>query len=577
MENLDRRSFLGGMLGVGALAAAGSLTACSEPATGTSTESTSSSEAQAFESLAQPITPESAPTAWDSEADVVVVGSGGGGLTAAIRLATAGKQVILVEKASVTGGETRFASYFVNLGGHRMAEAAQWAYPSYPYDPSNIAQYLYEQFHFSGDPKLLKAMATAAPKVIDWLQDETGVVYMNTPFLDEVHGLHNLWINTEATGTGDKAGFSWMMDTLTEKATELGVQIMTSTTALTLLEDEQKTVVGIKVEADGVEQYLHATTAVLLTAGGFLNNRPMVKKYCPQAYDGTVSISPWTKNTGDCVRMGMGAGADLSGYNCMSCYDGGILHEEYGEYDTEFQVAQTGDTVAGQPWLMLNRCGERVPYFDGSSTALPYSSNGLYNNGFAMQSSAEMAQPGGRAYVCFDSKYRANLESMYYKQVGPRYVSTAALDDFENNLVPSGAVKKADTIEELESMLGLQEGMLTSAVEKWNDACDKGEDYVDLYKYDPAWLVSIDEPPYYGAIIGGQNYETKCGLRINENMQVLNTNGLPIEGLYAGWHTAGGSQGELNLDGIPFCGWLGNNCLSFTGGYMAADAISGKN
>lgn len=143
-------------------------------------------------------------------------------------------------------------------------------------------------------------------------------------------------------------------------------------------------------------------------------------------------------------------------------------------------------------------------------------------------------------------------------------------------MVDAGAVKECDTIEELEEALGLREGVLVQAVKDWNAACEAGEDTVPTYKYDPSWLIHISEPPYYGAKLGGNLFATKCGLRINPKMQVIDTEGAVIPGLYAGWHTAGGSNGENNLAGKPFNGLYGDVGLSFLGGYMAAGSIIGE-
>lgn len=140
-------------------------------------------------------------------------------------------------------------------------------------------------------------------------------------------------------------------------------------------------------------------------------------------------------------------------------------------------------------------------------------------------------------------------------------------------MLDAGAVRKCDTIEELEEALGLREGVLVEAVKEWNAACEAGEDYAVNYPYDPSWLISIDTPPYYGAKLGGNIFTTKCGLKVNPRMQVVNTEGAVIPGLYAGWHTAGGANGETNIGGHPFGGMFGDVGQSFVGGYMAAGSI----
>lgn len=139
--------------------------------------------------------------------------------------------------------------------------------------------------------------------------------------------------------------------------------------------------------------------------------------------------------------------------------------------------------------------------------------------------------------------------------------------------IENGGIKVADTIEELEAQLGLEPGILVDNVARWNEACEKGEDYMVAFKYPPQWLNPIDTPPYYGAVVGGNPFGTKCGLMIDPKMRVMGTNGKPIPGLYAGWHTAGGSSGENNYGGRPGTGIYGDGALSYIGGYMVAGSI----
>ena len=122
-----------------------------------------------------PIPPVEPPARWDAEADVVIIGSGGGGLVSAIRLANAGLSTIVLEKQGLTGGTTRCGGFFVNLGGHKQANAVEWALPSYPYDPDKIAQWINSTyFQLTGDPALLRAMAVKGPECIDWMIDDLG-------------------------------------------------------------------------------------------------------------------------------------------------------------------------------------------------------------------------------------------------------------------------------------------------------------------------------------------------------------------------------------------------------------------
>ena len=252
-------------------------------------------------------------------------------------------------------------------------------------------------------------------------------------------------------------------------------------------------------------------------------------------------------------------------------------------------INKDGNQALRQPWLRINRDGQRVPYISTSGRSYPYVNDAAPSSeGLCETAAIEMSQPGGVTFCCFDSKFDQLVQDNFFGQVICRKAKIVAEDDPYIDRVPEwlrdwhtgfqmmvdeGAIKKCDTIEELEQQLGLEAGMLTSNVEKWNAACDAGEDYATCYKYPKEWLIKIDEPPFYGAKLGGHVFGSKTGLRVTPHMQVVDVKGKPIEGLYAGWHTAGGSSGDGNPAGKPLTGMYADLGLSFVGGYMAAGGI----
>lgn len=587
---VTRRGFITAACGAGAGAAAiGMLSGCASNGPASDEKNRDDTARKEFEAAADPIDPVEPPDSWDYEYDVVVVGSGGGGITGSVRLVDEGLKVALLEKNEKTGGTTAYGGMFVNAGGHRQANEAQWALPSYPYDPSKVVAWVNDQQQMTVDSDLLYAMAVEGPKCIDWMEDNLQVPW--APASAGPSGFKSLYWEGQITKTNSIEINYYPMEMLTERALEHGVEVFTNTQVETLVVENGR-VVGVRTRQGEETKFFKASRAVLLTAGGFEMNRAMLEKYTPNCLRGIVNVATPPYNRGECIRMGLGVGADLSGYESVACFDGSVEWEPYDEYAVEMtaHVNKDGNQALRQPWLLINRMGSRVPYLSTAGTSYPYEtlSEDSLVTALTDQAAVEMSQPGGRTYVCFDSKYEQLVMDNYFKQSVCRVGKVVAEDDGLIDRVPewqrdwrdgfqmmleSGAVKKCDTVEELESALGLREGILVQAVAKWNDACENGEDWVSVYKYDPSWLIPINEPPYYGAKIGGNIFATKCGLRVNPNMQVIDGQGAVIPGLYAGWHTAGGSNGENNIAGKPFNGLYGDVGLSFIGGYMAAGGI----
>jgi hypothetical protein len=142
--------------------------------------------------------------------------------------------------------------------------------------------------------------------------------------------------------------------------------------------------------------------------------------------------------------------------------------------------------------------------------------------------------------------------------------------------VERGAVKKADTLEELADMLLLDRDVVLGAVEKWNAVCERGIDDEMSTPYDPSWLIPVADPPFYAAIVGGQLGKTMCGLRVDETLQVMKPDGKLISGLYANFFTAGGIAGEGDYGGFWNPSMFGGQSASWFSGYIAAKELLKK-
>ena len=595
-RSFDRRDFLKAASLAGTCAAVASSAAAlvahaDEAASGASAGEGADAEARAaFEAEAAPIAPVEPPASWDEEREIVVVGSGAAGVNASIRLAQAGYDVLMVERNISTGGNSQCSSMFSNFGGHKLAEEAGWAYPSYPYDVDSIVEFMLDCQQMTGDPELIRAMAVEGPKCIDWMNEKAGAQWVASNPTPGGTGLLQ-WDGMKTETNGINVNYI-PLQLLVQKAQDDGAEVRTSCNVETLVLDaEAGAVVGVKVAQDDGEKFIHATRGVILCAGGMEVNRALMAKYSATCLKGIANIATPPNGTGECIRMGLGVGADLAGFDSTGAFDGGVWWRDYGEHETQMEchINKDGNQVVRQPWLRINKLGERVPYISTAGRSYPYTTNDSPSSaGLCDTAGIEMAQPDGKTYVVFDAKYDDLVTQNYFGQIICRKATIVAEDDPYIDRVPvdlrdwhtgfqamldAGAIKQADTFEELEGLLGLGEGVLTGAVEKWNAACEAGEDYAASYKYPVEWLLALDTPPYYAAAIGGHVFGSKCGLHVTPSMQVVSTSGQVIPGLYAAWHTAGGSAGEGNAAGKPLTGMYADVGLAFVGGYMAAGGI----
>ena len=505
---------------------------------------------------ATPIPPRAVPANWDYECDICVVGAGGGGLNAAARAVQLGADVICVEAMGLPGGNAQEAGMCGILGGYSGQEEKKFAFPSYPFDPKALTDWAMDEYHYAADPKLIYRLACEGGKSLDWMAD-CGVhwrlgevpVYVapKRSTLD-----HHVLKMKDATDAMYDYGYAH------------GVDFHFQSPAVALVQDDDGRIVGVVVNEDyETERYIRADRAVILTAGGFCNNKALLDKYIPTAAKGCASSYLTAGERGECFRMGLGVGSDVSGFNSSASFDGGVDWQAEG--GTWARFLYDGMTqLSRQPWLTIDRCGNRLRYMD--SRVAEDGANAIY-------------ALGDLSYIVFDANYEDHLAG--FAQEHCRKLLTPDLEQIEKvpehyrdwhhgvqDAIDADVLKRRDSLEELERDLGLAEGVLTEAVAQWNDACERGEDDF-LYPMPAEWLHPIVEPPFYGCRIGGNLYGTKAGLLINDQMQVVGTDGRVIPGLYAGWHTAGGACGENSYIGDPILGSLmGDVGLAFCGGYL---------
>ena len=443
------------------------------------------------------------PQSWDEECDVLILGAGGTGLSAACAAAQAGAKVIVVDVDVQSGGTTAMS------GGVIQAAGTQWQkeFTSFQDDtPAKHAQCYMEQAEGIGHEDLITTMCDRAPELLEWLAG-IGInwvsVYGNchVPYVTE--GLHADRIHVyEGGGAGGQGNV--LTEAETAEAERLGVTFEYETCAKRLVFAEGKGVMGAIVERDGSELSIKAAKGVIMALGGIDRAEDLCKSFNQQQYwDLTTQMSYIsTHANGDGIRMGLAVNAQLAGV-------GGTI-----DYDMATGNATTNATPL-IPCIFVNSKGRRFVCEDATYA---YTYRAIFQ---------QETQIGGHTYMVFD-------------QNAIEQGLTPWADDVQG-AVDAGTIFSADTVEELAEKIGVPASNLKSTVDLWNQNIEEAGE--DLEYGRDTQLIKLDKPPYYANLNISANLGSLGGLLINTKAEVIDNNGEVIPGLYAGGMNSGGWYG----------------------------------
>ena len=313
------------------------------------------------------------------------------------------------------------------------------------------------------------------------------------------------------------------------------VEVDWETPMVKLEKDDAGKVTGVIAQnKDGQYIRINAAKGVLLACGGYPYNSDMMEQLDPMGTAVTTYNNAWPLDTGDGIKAACWIGADMQKEPAPMLFDRGIVAPGV---DAGYTVTSTGDkifpategqfNVATQPFLKVNRKGERFACESGTYDQMSYAAYGQPGHVYATIFDANMPDDVQRFHtIGCSAQTRANPQ--------------AQLDRFEEQ-IEKGNAFKADTIEELADKLGFEgeaKETFLKTVEHYNELYDAGEDS-DFGK--PAYrLSSLRTAPFYGFWLGACLLTTEQGILCDNKARVKSADGGIIENLYVCGDNAGG-------------------------------------
>ena len=470
------------------------------------------------------------------DADVVVVGAGGAGMTAAITAAAEGKSVVILESQSMVGGNSVRATGGMNAGKtvyqdeNEFGESAgvektlktaaekyadnetitalaktvseQWAeYQKNPTGYFDSVELMELDTMIGGkginDPALVETLCSNSADAIDWL-DEHGITLHSVSSFGgaSVKRIHR---PVDAEGKTVSVG-SYMIPLLEENCEKAGVQILLNTTANEILTDASGAAVGIKATGSTGETVTVNAKAVVLTTGGFGANLDMVTEYKPELKGFMTTNAAGAQGQGIEMATAIGAGTvDMDQIQ---------IHPTV-EANT---AALITEGLRGDGAVLINAEGKR--FIDEVGTR-------------DVVSAAEIAQTGSYSWLVVD---QAMVDASSVIQ----------------GYIKKGFTVTGETYEELGKAMGVDEAAFAETMKTWNG-------YVEA-KNDPdfgrtSFANPLDTAPYYAIKVTAGVHHTMGGLTINTNTEVLKEDGTVIPGLFAAGEVTGGVHGANRLGG----------------------------
>jgi 3-oxo-5alpha-steroid 4-dehydrogenase len=452
---------------------------------------------------------------WTDEADVVVVGFGAAGSSAAYEAAVSGADVLVLDRTSAAGGAAAMSDGFVYLGAGTPEQRAA----GFEDSVENMKTFLMAACGPSPDEAKIDQYCERSLEHREWLTAR-GVEFLGTVFPDAngtspLDGEGLMFTGGEnahpydevATPAprghvvqGGRPGGAVLMQLLSKAALGAGARTMYDTRAETLVVDDNGRVVGLVATRYGDQVAVRARTGVVLAAGGFIHSPEMIEQYAPAVHATPLRLGT-DGDDGRGIRMAEAVGAQVKRMDAIECAlpfnaPRGLVHG-----------------------IIVNRHGQRFVNED------------TYMGRVGQHA---LTHQGGHAYLIVDEEHYA-----------PNWLN-----------IPATWV--CATVEELEAEIGLPTGSLTATLDYFNKHASNGED-PQFHKRPPVLTPLV--PPLAAFDLRADKFIyapfTLGGLHTRVDGSVLDLDGEPIPGLYAAGRTTSGVAAQGYCSGLS----LGDSTL----------------
>lgn len=438
----------------------------------------------------------------ESTYDVVVIGAGGAGFSAAIEAKNAGANVVLLEKMPAVGGNSL-------ISGAEMNAAKNWVQPKLGINddsPELHAEDTYKGGDMKGDMNVIKVMTHNALDAAKWCRDYLGVRFEDDNlFFFGGHSRKRALIPVGHTGTEFITKFQ-------AKADELGIPVITNMKAEELIKDKSGRVVGVKATMNGASYTFTAKGGVVLATGGFGANPEMVKKYNPKI-DERFKTTDAPGTTGEALYMAERAGAQLVNMGYIQTYP--ICDPISGVIELIADARFDGA-------IMLNQEGKRFVEELQRRDVL---------------SEAILKQTGGYCWVLWNDKIGSISNTV--KEHPTEYEA----------FTKQGIMATCDDLKCVADFTKIPFDSLKGTVNRVSSMTGKGNDKDFNHR---SGLVDMTQGKYYVIKAVPSVHHTMGGVRINEKAQALTAEGKAIPGLWAAGEVTGVTHGTNRLGGNAY-------------------------